>query len=79
MAPSSASMPAPAIPIFRIPLFKAGINSSLLLHNNDKIIAIYGTPYEPGQMVGLKIPHVTPANSSAPGDRATRRRGIVEQ
>jgi outer membrane protein assembly factor BamB len=53
-------------PIFQIPIFKAGINSSLLLHNNDKIIAIYGTPYEPGQMVGLKIPHVTPTNSSAP-------------
>ena len=53
-------------PIFQIPLFKAGINSSLLLHNNDEIIAIYGTPYEPGQMVGLKIPRVTPTNSSAP-------------
>ena len=53
-------------PIFQIPIFKAGINSSLLLHNNDKIIAIYGTPYEPGQMIGLKIPHVTPANSAAP-------------
>jgi outer membrane protein assembly factor BamB len=53
-------------PIFQIPLFKAGINSSLLVHNNDEIIAIYGTPYEPGQMVGLKIPHVTPTNSSLP-------------
>jgi outer membrane protein assembly factor BamB len=53
-------------PIFQIPLFKAGINSSLLLHNNDEIIAIYGTPYEPGQMVGLKIPHVTPTNALAP-------------
>jgi outer membrane protein assembly factor BamB len=52
-------------PIFRIPLFKAGINSSLLLAN-DKIIAIYGTPYEPGQMVGLKIPHVTPTNTTDP-------------
>src|SRR5271170_5955331 len=53
-------------PIFQIPIFKAGINSSLLLHNNDEIIAIYGTPYEPGQMIGLRIPHVTPTNSSAP-------------
>jgi outer membrane protein assembly factor BamB len=51
-------------PIFRIPLFKAGINSSLLLHNNDEIIAIYGTPYEPGQMVGLKVPHVTATNAT---------------
>jgi outer membrane protein assembly factor BamB len=53
-------------PIFQIPIFKAGINSSLLLHSNDEIIAIYGTPYEPGQMIGLKIPHVTPTNSAAP-------------
>jgi outer membrane protein assembly factor BamB len=53
-------------PIFQIPLFKAGINASVLLHSNDEIIAIYGTPYEPGQMVGLKIPHVTPTNSSMP-------------
>ncbi|HZM03995.1 MAG TPA: PQQ-binding-like beta-propeller repeat protein [Candidatus Saccharimonadales bacterium] len=53
-------------PIFQIPIFKAGINSSLLLHNNDEIIAIYGTPYEPGQMVGLKIPHVTPPNPTKP-------------
>jgi outer membrane protein assembly factor BamB len=53
-------------PIFQIPIFKAGINSSLLLHSNDEIIAIYGTPYEPGQMIGIKIPHVTPTNSALP-------------
>ena len=53
-------------PIFRVPLFKAGINSSVLLHKEDKIIAIYGTPYEPGQMVALKIPHVTPTNATDP-------------
>ena len=53
-------------PIFQIPLFKAGINSSVLLHKDDEIIAIYGTPYEPGQMVGLKIPHVTPTNAVEP-------------
>jgi len=52
-------------PIFRVPLFKAGINSSVLLHGNS-IIAIYGTPYEPGQMVALKIPSVTPTNSAEP-------------
>lgn len=52
-------------PIWRIPLAKAGINASVLVHNNDKIIAIYGTPYEPGQMVALKIPHVTLTNAAA--------------
>ena len=40
-------------PIFRVELFKAGINSSVLLNHNDTLIAIYGTPYEPGQMVAL--------------------------
>ena len=53
-------------PIFRVEIFKAGINASVLLHHNDKIIAIYGTPYEPGQMVALKIPDVTPTNSTDP-------------
>lgn len=52
-------------PLWRIPVFKSGINSSLLVHNNDKIIAIYGTPYEPGQMIALKIPQVTPTNAAA--------------
>ena len=36
------------------------------MHSNDEIIAIYGTPYEPGQMIGIKIPHVTPTNSALP-------------
>jgi outer membrane protein assembly factor BamB len=53
-------------PIFRIPIFKAGINASVVLHNNDEIVAIYGTPYEPGRMVGLKIPHVSPSNATDP-------------
>src|SRR5437667_2205132 len=52
-------------PVWRIPLFKAGINSSVLLHNNDKIIAIYGAPYEPGQVVAMKIPHAQPTNAAA--------------
>ena len=51
--------------LWRIPLFKAGINSSVLVHNNDKIIAIYGTPYEPGQMVAMRIPHAVPTNAAA--------------
>ena len=52
-------------PLWRVPLFKAGINATVLVHNNDKVIAIYGTPYEPGQMVALKIPHVAPTNAVA--------------
>jgi outer membrane protein assembly factor BamB len=53
-------------PIWRVPLAKAGINATVLVHNNDKVISIYGTPYEPGQMVAFKIPHVTPTNSATP-------------
>ncbi len=53
-------------PIFRIPLFRAGINASILVHNEDKIISIFGTPYEPGQMVALKIPKVEPKPGEGP-------------
>ncbi len=52
-------------PLWRIPLAKAGINSTVLVHNNEKIISIYGTPYEPGQMVAMKIPGVLPTNAAA--------------
>src|SRR5579884_729654 len=52
-------------PLWRIPLTKAGINSAVLVHNDDKVICIYGTPYEPGQLVALNIPHVTPPNAGA--------------
>ena len=52
-------------PIWRVPLFRAGINATVLVHNNDKVIAIYGTPYEPGQMVALKIKDVAPTNAAA--------------
>lgn len=52
-------------PLWRVPLFKAGINATVLIHNNDKVIAIYGTPYEPGQMVALKISNAAPTNPAA--------------
>jgi outer membrane protein assembly factor BamB len=63
-------------PIWRVPLTKAGINAGVLIHNNDKVIAIYGTPYEPGQLVALKISGATPTNAdSAPVvlDRKTQQ------
>jgi outer membrane protein assembly factor BamB len=52
-------------PIWRVSLYRAGINATVLVHNNDKVIAIYGTPYELGQMVALKIPDVMPTNAAA--------------
>lgn len=51
-------------PLWRVPLFRAGINATVLVHNNDKLIAIFGVPYEPGQLVALKIPDVTPTNNA---------------
>lgn len=45
-------------PIWRVPLFRAGINATVVVHKNDKVITIFGTPYEPGQMVALKFPKV---------------------
>ncbi len=50
-------------PLWRVPLFRAGINSTALVHNNDKVIAIFGVPYEPGQLVALKIPEVEPSDT----------------
>jgi len=52
-------------PLWRVPLFKAGINASVVVHNNDKIIAIYGVPYEPGQLIAIKILDVAPTNAAA--------------
>lgn len=49
-------------PFWRVPLFKAGINATVLVHNQDKVIAVFGTPYELGQMVALKIPDMDPAS-----------------
>ena len=52
-------------PIWRVPLFRAGINATVLVHNNDKLIAIFGVPYEPGQLIALKLPDVEPTNAAA--------------
>lgn len=52
-------------PIWRVPLFRAGINATTIVHNNDKLIAIFGVPYEPGQLVALKLPDIAPTNAAA--------------
>ena len=51
-------------PIWGVPLAKAGINATAVVYHNDTVIALYGTPYEPGQMVAMRIPNVAPK----PGD-----------
>ena len=50
--------------IWRVPLFRAGINGTVLVHNNDKVITIFGTPYEPGMTLCFKIPNVTPTHAT---------------
>ena len=50
--------------IWQVPLFKAGINASVVVYNDEIAAAIYGTPYEPGQMVGFKIPNVQPKDAN---------------
>jgi outer membrane protein assembly factor BamB len=47
-------------PFWRVPLFRAGINATVLVHNNDTLITIFGVPYEPGQLVAMKIPDLEP-------------------
>ena len=52
-------------PLWRVPLFKAGINATVLVHEQNKVIALFGTPYELGHMVAFKIPDVLPTNPGA--------------
>ena len=52
-------------PLWRVPLFRAGINATTIVHNNDKLIAIFGVPYEPGQLIAMKLPDVAPTNAAA--------------
>ncbi len=52
-------------PIWRVNLFRAGINATVLVHHDNEVIAIYGTPYELGQMVALKVPDVMPSSPAA--------------
>ena len=59
-------------PLWRVPLGKAGINSSVIVYNNETVVAIYGTPYEPGQMVAFKVPKVT-VGGPAPGPVVVER------
>ncbi len=63
-------------PLWRVPLFKAGINATVVVHNDDKVIAIYGTPYEPGQMVALKIPKVALPVSPSTGAVVVARSAV---
>jgi outer membrane protein assembly factor BamB len=53
-------------PLWRVPLGKAGINSTVLVWKNERVVGIYGTPYEPGQMVCFAVPKVKPGPDGAP-------------
>ncbi len=62
-------------PLWRVPLFKAGINATVVVHNNDKIIATFGTPYEPGEMVAFRMPNVLP-DQGQPGPVVLEREQV---
>jgi len=47
-------------PLWQVQLGKAGINATVLVVDDEFCIAIYGTPYEPGQMVAFRIPQAAP-------------------
>jgi len=51
-------------PIWRVHLFRAGINATTIVHG-DKLISIFGVPYEPGQLIAMKIPDVEPDSIAA--------------
>jgi outer membrane protein assembly factor BamB len=53
-------------PLWRVPLGKAGINATVLVWNDERVVAIYGTPYEPGQMVCFSVPKVKPPGDGTP-------------
>lgn len=46
-------------PLWQVQLGKAGINAAVLVVEGKTCIAIYGTPYEPGQMVAFRIPEMS--------------------
>jgi len=61
-------------PIWRVHLFRAGINATVLVHK-DTIISIFGVPYEPGQLVAMKIPDVEP-KPGEPGPVVLERKDL---
>ena len=62
--------------LWRATLFRAGINATVMVHDNNKVIAIYGTPYELGQMVALRLPEALPANKPGAGPAVFERKAL---
>jgi outer membrane protein assembly factor BamB len=58
------------VPLWRVQITAGGINTQVLIHNNDKLIAIHGAENldtsERGRMVAVRIPQTLPA-PPAPG------------
>jgi outer membrane protein assembly factor BamB len=63
-------------PLWRTALFRAGINATVIVHDNNKVIAIYGTPYDPGQLVALRLPEALPANDPGAGPVVFERKAL---
>jgi len=63
-------------PLWRTTLFRAGINAAVIVHDNNKVIAVYGTPYDPGTMVALKLPEALPDHNPAAGPVVFERKAL---
>jgi outer membrane protein assembly factor BamB len=63
-------------PLWRTTLFRAGINAAVIVHDNNKVIAVYGTPYDPGTMIALKLPEALPASDPAAGPVVFERKDL---
>jgi outer membrane protein assembly factor BamB len=48
----------------------------VIVHDNNKVIAVYGTPYDPGTMVALKLPPALPAHDPAAGPVVFERKAL---
>jgi len=63
-------------PLWRTAVFRAGINAAVIVHDNNKVIAVYGTPYDPGTMIALKLPEALPAHDPAAGPVVFERKAL---
>ena len=63
-------------PLWSVALFRAGINATVIVHDNNKLIAIYGTPYDRGTLIALRLPAALPANPPANGPVVFERQAL---
>jgi len=60
-----------------VPLFKSGINASVLVKQTTRSIAIYGVSYWPGQLIAIKIQDLGRRTRGWASRAGTRESSIV--